>query len=222
MEKHSISCNSYPPKHLCCENIDAARATGNFQYSRKLELWSTLIISCWTHHHIMCYSAISHVGRENKPMVSMVQHFAPPCSVAAPLLGVVILISRPQNASKWFGSLWTLDIHWYHWDLVVVDEPDVLKTTVTLFFWGDVWYMILTSWHLACLTPRNVNFKKDSIVQVRQNPSKDVIFRMTLILGLKKRSPQPMSNTVRTKLVREQWTEYTITSNLWSYDCSMM
>ena len=42
MEKHSISRNSYPPKHLCCENIDAARATGNFQYSRKLELLNFL------------------------------------------------------------------------------------------------------------------------------------------------------------------------------------
>ena len=31
-----------PPKHLCCENIDAARATGNFQYSRKLELLNFL------------------------------------------------------------------------------------------------------------------------------------------------------------------------------------
>ena len=42
MEKHSISRNSYPPKHLCCENIDAARATGTFQYSRKLELLNFL------------------------------------------------------------------------------------------------------------------------------------------------------------------------------------
>ena len=42
MEKHSISRNSYPPKHLCCENSDAARATGNFQYSRKLELLNFL------------------------------------------------------------------------------------------------------------------------------------------------------------------------------------
>ena len=37
MEKHSISCNSYPPKSLM-SNIDAAKPTGNFQYSRKLEL----------------------------------------------------------------------------------------------------------------------------------------------------------------------------------------
>ena len=42
MEKHSISRNSYPPKHLCCQNIDAGRATGNFQYSRKLELLNFL------------------------------------------------------------------------------------------------------------------------------------------------------------------------------------
>ena len=42
MEKHSISRNSYPPKHLSCENIDAARATGNFPYSRKLELLNFL------------------------------------------------------------------------------------------------------------------------------------------------------------------------------------
>ena len=42
MEKHSISRNSYPPKRLCCENIDAAIATGNFQYSRKLELLNFL------------------------------------------------------------------------------------------------------------------------------------------------------------------------------------
>ena len=42
MEKHSISRNSYPPKHLYSDNIDAARATGNFQYSRKLELLNFL------------------------------------------------------------------------------------------------------------------------------------------------------------------------------------
>ena len=51
--KHSISRNSYPPKHLCCENIDAARATGNFQYSRKLELLNFL----W-----LLYSQISSTG----------------------------------------------------------------------------------------------------------------------------------------------------------------
>ena len=48
MEKHSISRNSYPPKHLCCENIDAGRATGNFQYSRKLELLNFLWL--WTNN----------------------------------------------------------------------------------------------------------------------------------------------------------------------------
>ena len=49
MEKHSISRNSYPPKHLCCQNIDAGRATGNFQYySRKLELLNFL----WLYLHI--------------------------------------------------------------------------------------------------------------------------------------------------------------------------
>ena len=36
MEKHSISRNSYPPKSLM-SHICAARPTGNFQYSRKLE-----------------------------------------------------------------------------------------------------------------------------------------------------------------------------------------
>ena len=48
--KHSISRNSYPPTSLrsrCCRrsllsNIDAARPTGNFQYSRKLELLNFL------------------------------------------------------------------------------------------------------------------------------------------------------------------------------------
>ena len=49
MEKHSISRNSYPPKHLCCDNIDAARATGNFQYSRKLELLNFLWSYIYTH-----------------------------------------------------------------------------------------------------------------------------------------------------------------------------
>ena len=51
--KHSILRNSYPPKHLCCQNIDAGRATGNFQYSRKLELlnflWSYPISSHLRH-----------------------------------------------------------------------------------------------------------------------------------------------------------------------------
>ena len=42
LRNNSISRNSYPPKRLCCENIDRARATGNFQYSRKLELLNFL------------------------------------------------------------------------------------------------------------------------------------------------------------------------------------
>ena len=64
MEKHSISRNSYPPKHLCCENIDAARATGNFQYSRKLELlnflWSWYIY-CTLHQSNVNLALYAHM-----------------------------------------------------------------------------------------------------------------------------------------------------------------
>ena len=61
-EKHSISRNSYPPKishvsRLRCKtsllsNIEPARPTGNFQYSRKLELLNFLWLDIYIYIYI--------------------------------------------------------------------------------------------------------------------------------------------------------------------------
>ena len=96
MEKHSISRNSYPPKHLCCENIDAARATGNFQYSRKLELLNFL----WLVYSSSRSSSSSSRSSSSSSSSSISSSRRSPRSSRSSVVGVIIVVAMVEMVVK--------------------------------------------------------------------------------------------------------------------------